>query len=54
MGKVVALARLTVFDEDFKMYDGIEDMINTLHDEGHEFVFISHENLALKKSKRNL
>ncbi|WP_107923530.1 phosphoribosyltransferase [Lysinibacillus parviboronicapiens] len=51
MGKVVALARLTVFDEDFKMYDGIEDMINTLHDEGHEFVFISHENLALKKAK---
>ncbi|WP_342488520.1 phosphoribosyltransferase [Cytobacillus sp. FSL W7-1323] len=51
MGKVVALTRLTIFDEDFKMYTGIQDMINTLHSEGHQFVFISHDLVALNEAK---
>lgn len=52
MGKTVVLTRLTVFDEDFNMYDGIEKMIKTLHIENHEFVFISHENSALQEANR--
>lgn len=52
MGKVVALTRLTVFDEDFNIYDGIIDMIKTLQMEDHQFVFISHDNESLRKANK--
>ncbi|MEB6113339.1 hypothetical protein MXM64_09840 [Kurthia gibsonii] len=48
MGKIVALTRLTVFDENFQMYDGMEEVIIALHNEGHTVVFISHTDESLK------
>lgn len=43
MTKVVALTRLTVFDKDFNMYEGIEELFTNLHDEGHTILVVSHK-----------
>lgn len=51
MGNIVVLTRLTVFDEEFNMYDGIEDVINILHNEGHKVFFITHDRNALQTAK---
>lgn len=51
MKKIVVLTRFTVFNEEFQMYDGIEEMINTLHIEGHKIWFISHDSLAIQTAK---
>lgn len=52
MGKIVVLTRLTVFDENFNMYDGIEEMILTLQRENTQFIFISHDVTALQTAQR--
>lgn len=43
MAKVVVLTRLTVFDENFNMYPGIEDLFLNLNAEGHTILVISHD-----------
>ncbi|TNP10771.1 hypothetical protein FHY71_26505 [Bacillus tropicus] len=42
MAKVVVLTRLTVFDEGFNMYEGIEELLRNLHAAGHKILVISH------------
>ncbi|XMA29144.1 phosphoribosyltransferase (plasmid) [Bacillus bombysepticus] len=51
MAKVVVLTRLTVFDEDFKMYDGIEELFVHLNKDGHKIVVISHDNESIRIMK---
>ncbi|PEZ18707.1 hypothetical protein CN337_20775 [Bacillus anthracis] len=42
MAKGIVLARLTVFDEDFNMYEGIKELIENLNADGHSIIVISH------------
>lgn len=43
MAKYVVLTRLTVFDEDFIMYEDIENLFINLNNDGHKIVVISHD-----------
>ncbi|AZU62568.1 phosphoribosyltransferase [Neobacillus mesonae] len=42
MKKNVVLTRLTVFNEDFQMYEGIRELLVSLNKEGHSLIVISH------------
>lgn len=42
MAKGIVLARLTVFDKDFKMYEGIKGLFENLNADGHKIIVISH------------
>lgn len=48
MAKHVVLTRLTVFDEDFKMYEGVKELFINLNKDGHKIIVISHHNETLK------
>lgn len=51
MAKAVVLTRLTVFDEDFKMYDGVEELIKNLNEDGHTIIVISHDTESIRIMK---
>ncbi|PEA83814.1 phosphoribosyltransferase [Bacillus pseudomycoides] len=51
MAKVVVLTRLTVFDENFKMYADIEELFVHLNKDGHTIVVISHDNESIRIMK---
>ncbi|EJQ32409.1 hypothetical protein IEC_05421 [Bacillus toyonensis] len=52
MAKAVVLARLTVFDEDFKMYAGVEELIKNLNEDGHKIIVISHGTESIRIMKK--
>lgn len=51
MKKNVVFTRLTVFNNQFEMYDGIENLFKNLNEEGHNIIVISHKKESLVKMK---
>ncbi|MFC0273557.1 phosphoribosyltransferase [Metabacillus herbersteinensis] len=47
MEKYVVLTRLTVFDENFEMYEGIYELLCSLNEDGHNLIVISHDQHSL-------
>lgn len=48
MAKVVVFTRLTVFDEDFEMYEGVEELFGNLNAENHKIIVISHNTESIR------
>ncbi|QGV06543.1 hypothetical protein GNE09_06580 [Bacillus cereus] len=48
MAKGVILTRLTVFDKNFEMYDGIEKLFGNLNENGHKIFVISHDTESIQ------
>ncbi|MEH7070748.1 phosphoribosyltransferase [Priestia megaterium] len=43
MGKNIVLPRLTIFNESYEMYEGIEELLQSLNQDGHELIVITHQ-----------
>lgn len=51
MSKIIVFTRLTIFDEDFVMYDKINEFLSELNNEGHTIVMLSHSPRSLERMK---
>lgn len=51
MKKNVVLTRLTIFNEEYEMYEGIEELLCSLNREGHNIIVISHSSQSLEIMK---
>ncbi|WP_282023115.1 hypothetical protein [Priestia flexa] len=47
MGKNIVLPRLTIFNENYEMYEGIKELLQALHQEGHKLIVITHQQSSL-------
>ncbi|QHT47340.1 phosphoribosyltransferase [Bacillus sp. SB49] len=52
MRKIVVFPRLTIFDYDFQIYDGIEGLFRELNADGHELVVISHDRISIERMRK--
>lgn len=51
MAKVVILSRLTVFDNEFKMYKGIKLLFTKLNEDKHKIIVVSHDITSIRTIK---
>lgn len=49
MAKLIIFPRLTIFNESYEMYEGMENLINELHKNGHTVVIVTHKLTSLNK-----
>ncbi|WP_426414471.1 phosphoribosyltransferase [Bacillus subtilis] len=51
MAKGIVITRLTVFDDNFNMYQGIEELFVNLNNDGHVIIVISHDQDSINTMK---
>jgi len=47
VGKNIVLPRLTIFNESYEMYEGVKELLQELHQDGHKLIVITHQQSSL-------